>query len=85
MNDPAGDHIDQLAAAIQEYLSRYPDARDTVAGVREWWLPAALRGSGLPEVEQALWRLVAQGKVVPLNLPNGTTLFAKAPPTPGSP
>ena len=73
------DRIDAIAAAILEHLRRFPNARDTARGVRDWWLGPELDDASLAEVEAALWRLVAAGRVVAVFMPDGGTLFAKAP------
>lgn len=82
VNGQADDRIDAIAIAIQDYLDRYPDARDSARGVRDWWLPPSLQGAALAEVEQALWRLVDDGRMVAIPLANGTLLFARAPDPP---
>jgi hypothetical protein len=79
VNGPADNRLDAIAAAILDYLRRFPNARDTVRGVREWWLPRALRDRPLAEVEQALARLVHGGQVVVRTVANGVSLYAKAP------
>jgi hypothetical protein len=73
------DRIDAIAAAILEHLRQFPNARDTARGVRDWWLGHELDGASLAEVESALWRLVAAERVVAVFMPDGGTLFAKAP------
>jgi len=42
---------------ILEYLSRYPDARDSAEGIKTWWLSPNTEAT-LPEVEDALHELV---------------------------
>lgn len=73
------DRIDAVAAAILEHLRGFPNARDTARGVRDWWLAPELDDASLAEVEQALRRLVAAGRVVAVRTPDGGSLFAKAP------
>jgi hypothetical protein len=52
---------DQLAAAVLEYLSRRPEASDSVVGIAEWWL-GGQRGSGLiARLDRVLVRLTEQG------------------------
>jgi hypothetical protein len=72
------DRIDAIATAILEHMRRFPNARDTACGVRDWWLGPELDDAALAEVEGALWRLVAAGSVVAVFMPDGGTLFAKA-------
>lgn len=78
---PVGDRdrIDAIADAILEHLRRFPNARDTARGVRDWWLGPELDDATLAEVEFALQRLVDAGRVVAVPTPDGGTLFAKAP------
>ena len=73
------DRIDAIATAILEHLRRFPNARDTARGVRDWWVGPELDDASLTEVEWALQRLVAAGHVVAVPTPDGGTLFAKAP------
>ena len=79
------DRIDAIAAAILEHLRRFPNARDTARGVRDWWLGPELDDASLAEVEDALSRLVAAGRVVAVSMPDGGVLFAKAPGAPSIP
>lgn len=78
---PVGDRdrIDAIADAILEHLRRFPNARDTARGVRDWWLGPELEDATLAEVELALRRLVDAGGVAAVPTPDGGTLFAKAP------
>ena len=78
---PVGDRdrIDAIADAILEHLRRFPNARDTARGVRDWWLGPELDDATLAEVEFALQRLVDAGRVVAVPTPDGGTLFARAP------
>ena len=82
---PVGDRdrIDAIADAILEHLRRFPNARDSARGVRDWWLGPELGHTPLAEVELALERLVAAGRVVAVPTPDGGTLFARAPHAPG--
>lgn len=73
------DRIDAIAVAILEHLRRFPDARDTARGVRDWWLGPELNDASLAEVELALQRLVDGGRAMALPTPDGGTLFAKPP------
>lgn len=72
----------RLAAAIQDYLERYPDASDTARGIQEWWLPAEHRDRPLREIERILWTMVDDGRLVAAALDNGTVLFARSPALP---
>ena len=68
-----------IAAAVRDYLQRHPDARDTVRGIQEWWLPPQLRQLPRETLEIVLWRLVDRGELQAARLGNGTILFAAKP------
>jgi hypothetical protein len=52
-----------LDQQILEYLIRQPDAKDTLEGIIEWWLPGVRLGIKPDEVERVLGELVAKGWV----------------------
>jgi hypothetical protein len=33
----------EILKAVLTYVQQHPDARDTLDGIRQWWLPASLR------------------------------------------
>ena len=78
------DRIDAIAASVLEHLRQFPAARDTARGVHGWWLAPDLRDAPLAAVEQALWRLVGAGRLAAVAMPDGSTLFARAPDRPGN-
>lgn len=45
---------------ILEYLAEHPDAKDTLDGVIQWWLPQTPRRLGPSEVQRALDTLEQQ-------------------------
>lgn len=71
-----------LAAAIQRHLERSPEASDTVRGIQEWWLPAQHRDRSLHDIEQILWAMVADGRLLVSTVGDGTVLFARGPRAP---
>lgn len=46
--------VEQIAAAIESYLSINPSAADSATGIAQWWLPSVGVEGALDEVEQAL-------------------------------
>lgn len=52
--------VEQIAAAIESYLSRNPSAADSVTGIAQWWLPAVGMEGAPDEVKQALFLLQAR-------------------------
>lgn len=68
--------------AVRRYLDEHPGAADSLVGIRQWWLPVALRGSSIGEVRCALDDLIASGDVGCQRLPDGTELFFRKEHTP---
>lgn len=48
---------------ILEYLTRHPQAQDTVEGIAEWWILEQQAHASAAKVKAALDRLVARGLV----------------------
>lgn len=83
MNSP--DRVEAAALAVLAYLQRHRHAADSVAGVARWWMGDDGRFT-LAEVQQALDRLVAAGRLRREPLADGSWLYAAAlPPAPPSP
>ena len=63
--------------AVLHYLIKNPDAKDTIEGVRKWWLPEGYREQRQEELEETLdflasknWlttRMTSQQKIYGLN------------------
>jgi hypothetical protein len=63
--------------AVLHYLIKNPDAKDTIEGVRKWWLPEGYREQPQEEIEETLdflasksWltiRITSQQKIYGLN------------------
>lgn len=53
--------INRAKEMILSYLSLHPNASDTIAGIRQWWLAGEGFGSGV--VRRALSELVKDGRV----------------------
>jgi hypothetical protein len=68
-----------VAKQILAYLARNPHARDTLDGIRQWWL--LNNASSSPrDVEEALRELVKQGHVFESAGPDGNVHYSAAPP-----
>ncbi len=64
---------ERLAAvteAIEAYLTRHPEAADSVEGIARWWLSGDGLDASLEEVRAALGRLIDQGLVAWHQLPD---------------
>jgi hypothetical protein len=62
---------------IVQYMTRHPEARDTLSGIRDWWLPP---GSSYTSVElhEALDTLTAWGWLVKYALVGETVVYGVA-------
>ena len=67
-----------VAAELLAYLSRHPNAADTLEGIMNWWLPRQRYETERPRIESTLDQLVAQGLVVRHRLPDGVTVYARS-------
>ena len=54
----------EIAQAILRYLETYPEAKDTLEGIAQWWLWLERTEQLLGEVEQALSLLVSGGLIL---------------------
>ena len=54
-------NVRQLVDVIRQYLSKHPDAADTLEGVVNWWLLRQRYENAMAMVNQALELLVQQG------------------------
>jgi hypothetical protein len=63
MTDDDGDEIALIASLILRYLARHPDAADSIEGVQKWWLASQGYNFPKPQVEQALDRLIGEGRI----------------------
>jgi hypothetical protein len=73
------DLVDEIAAAIVAYVSTHPNSRDTRRGVGEWWLPPRLAASPSERVDQAIVRLVSEGRLASIRNRDGTILYTAGP------
>ena len=70
-------HRRAVIRAVLRYLITNPEAKDTIKGVRKWWLPEGYREQPQDELEESLrflvsknWltgRVVSQQKIYGLN------------------
>ena len=55
---------EQIAYDILAYLSKNPDAQDTLEGIAEWWLSEKTVKPNITDVAEALTELVDRGLVI---------------------
>jgi len=56
--------MQQIAYDILAYLSKNPDAQDTLEGIAEWWLSEKTVKPNIANVAEALTELVDRGLVI---------------------
>jgi hypothetical protein len=74
--DAAG-RTNNIRDCLRRYLEAHPDAADSLAGIRQWWLPEALREVALEELREALAQLAASGEVQCSTLPDKSELYTR--------
>jgi hypothetical protein len=67
--------VDELAAEILRYLEAHPDAADSLDGIVQWWIVHERFLRGVAATGRALERLVADGRIDRVVLPDGGVLF----------
>ena len=60
---------------ILQYLTDHPEARDTLPGIRCWWLPKGPAERAESEVQEVLDSLVARGWVTQRQTTPSQTLY----------
>jgi len=70
------DMVQAVADSLVEYMTRHPEAADSIEGIRRWWLPADMVASAA-DVEAALNRLVLAGILATRRLPDRGVLYSR--------
>ena len=60
---PSVDSLDEIAATILRYVLLHPNACDTLDGITDWWLPRQRCFEARADVQSALERLTASGRL----------------------
>jgi hypothetical protein len=56
--------VSEIAQEILGHLRKNPEARDTLAGIVQWWLPSRQIRSRTATIKDALRELVSAGLVI---------------------
>jgi hypothetical protein len=66
--------VKQAIHEIVQYMTQHPEARDTLAGIRDWWLPAGNSYTSV-ELDEALAALIERGWLVKYTLVEQTVVY----------
>jgi len=70
--------VNAIATEIERYLAQHPRSKDSLEGIRSWWLAPGAQGAAAFKVEHALERLIMRGVVVKELLPDGRVIYSSA-------
>ena len=65
-----------LQSAVRAYLQWYPQAADTLEGIRHWWLPDSMRSTPIELLRLALVEMLEGGELRCEALSDGSRLYA---------
>ena len=63
-DDASAARAREIARAILRYLETYPEAKDTLEGIAQWWLWMEMTEPLLGEAKQAVSLLVSTGFIL---------------------
>ena len=66
---------DSVALCILAYLSRCPQAADTVEGIAHWWIMRQRLVESVEEVQRSIESLKAKGLISEHTGPDGRSIF----------
>jgi hypothetical protein len=67
--EPEGITAREIAREILRYLDRYPEAKDTLDGIAQWWLRREPSAQVLQDVERAVIWMLGQGFLLETSRP----------------
>jgi hypothetical protein len=59
--EPEGTAVREIAREILRYLDLYPEAKDTLDGIAQWWLRREPSAQALQDIERAVIWMLGQG------------------------
>lgn len=77
--------VDEIETEILDYIRANPSAAESRDGIFQFWILQSRFLRGLRALDQALARLVAQGKLEVVRKPDGGALYRAPLHTPGAP
>jgi len=74
---PRSDDGGGVGETILRYLRDHPNAADTAAGIRQWWLPHEDAEYSAAAVQTALDQLVAEGLIARVDRPGMPPVYCR--------
>ncbi len=68
--------VKAIAMEIEQYLEKHPRSKDSLEGIRSWWLTHGPRPLTPAKVEKALDSLAVRGVVSKERLADGRVIYA---------
>lgn len=76
--DPYDDaEVTAIAEEIERYIEDHPRSKDSLDGIRSWWLTEGTVSTAPGKVQEAVDRLVEKGVLTREVLPDGAIIYAK--------
>jgi hypothetical protein len=76
MDNNSQDSVGSIAEQVLSYLSRHPEAKDTIEGITEWWLLEQRIHVAEMVVKKALADLVDRGLIVQNRAGDGKVYYS---------
>lgn len=70
--------VNAIALEIEQYLEKHPRSKDSLEGIRSWWLTCMPLAATSFKVERALERLIQRGVVSKEILPDNRVIYSSA-------
>lgn len=70
--------VNAIALEIEQYLEKHPRSKDSLEGIRSWWLTCMPHATPSFKVERALERLIQRGVVSKEILPDSHVIYSSA-------
>ena len=79
--DPFDDaEVTAIAEEIERYIEDHPRSKDSLVGIRSWWLTEETMSTAPGKAQEAVDRLVDNGVLCRKMLPDGTIIYARRAP-----
>jgi hypothetical protein len=67
---------EDVIGKVLMYLVKHPDAKDTIEGIENWWLPDSTTGEAKQKLKESLDTLVSKGWLVARRSHQSETIYS---------